>query len=62
MEDAIKVITTINSKAAKEKYLKDNFDKVFIAKLEQKVPMLLENESKMKRSIYADDNLLENDA
>lgn len=26
MDDAIRIITNLNSRAAKEKYLKDNFD------------------------------------
>jgi hypothetical protein len=43
MEEAIRVITTIASKGAKEKYLKENFDKAFIDKLKEKVPTLLEN-------------------
>lgn len=44
MDDAIRIITTLVSKAAKERYLKENFDKVFIEKLRAKVPMLLEND------------------
>ncbi len=44
MDEAIRVITTMSSKAAKEKYLRENFDKTFIEKLRAKVPMLLEND------------------
>ena len=43
MDEAIKVIMNLNSKAAKEKYLKETFDRPFIEKLHAKVPLLLEN-------------------
>ncbi|CDW87200.1 UNKNOWN [Stylonychia lemnae] len=49
MDEAIIVIMNLNSKSAKEKYLKDNFDQNFIDKLKAKVPLILESEFRGKK-------------
>ena len=49
MESAIYQLSMIESTAAKEKYLKNNFDQEFIDKLKKKVPALLQSEQERKR-------------
>ena len=56
MDEAIKVIMNLNSKGAKEKYLKDNFDQPFIDKLKAKVPLILESEFRGKKRGKSSDN------
>jgi hypothetical protein len=49
IEEAVQSLITMTSKAAKERYLKDNFEPPFIDKLRKKVPMLLEGNSDKKK-------------
>ena len=49
IEDAVRQMTSLNSKAAKEKYLKDNFDQSFIEKIKTKVPAILEDDKFRRR-------------
>lgn len=59
MDRAIAMLTTLQSKQAKEKYLKDNFDNSFIDKLRLKVPMMLEADKKNgKGGAGAEDNMI----
>jgi len=49
IEEAVRQMTNLNSKAAKEKYLKDNFDQSFIDKIKSKVPKILEDDKFRKK-------------